>query len=78
MVKYKDVIQSLLFFHGFSKSEVNTPKTACLNWKDVKCKFITEVVFKGIIDYIVQGPKTGEFKFYSKTPFLTEVCKTLC
>ena len=42
VVKYKDLIQSILFFLGKSKAEVNVPKRASLNWKEVKCKEINK------------------------------------
>ena len=76
VVKYRDLIQAILFFLRKTKGEVNVPKRASLNWKDVKCKEINKDTFNKVLDYGVQGAKTEEFNFYSKTPFLTEVCKS--
>lgn len=74
VVKYKEVIQSILFFLGYSKADVNVPGKASLNWKEVKNKYMTENTFNDVLSYIVQGAKTGNFNFYSKTPFLTQAC----
>ena len=71
VIKYRDLIQSVLFFLGKSKAAVNVPKRACLNWKEVKCQEINKESFNKVLDYIVQGPKTENFNFYCKTPFLT-------
>ena len=57
VVKFKDVIQSILFFLGQKKSSINTPHRATLNWKSVKEQYITKDVFNKILNYVVEGPK---------------------
>jgi hypothetical protein len=37
-------------------------------------QYITEETFNNILDYVVDGPKTEEFSFYSKTPLLITIC----
>ena len=58
VVKYRDLIQSILFFLRKQKGEINVPKRASLNWKEVKCKEINKDTFNKVLDYGVQGAKT--------------------
>lgn len=73
VVKYRDLIQNLLYFLGETKEKINVPKRAALNWKDSKIKYITKDTFNNILNYIVQGPKEKNFTFYQKTQFLLEL-----
>lgn len=74
VVKYRNVIQNVLYFLGYSKAAINEPGKATLNWKEVKEKCISEQNFNKILEYVIQGPKEGEFKPYGKTPALREQC----
>lgn len=49
----------MLFFIGYKKSEVNSPKRASLNWKNVHEKLINKDTFNKIFDYDPIGQKKG-------------------
>lgn len=49
----------MLFFIGYKKSEVNSPKRASLNWKKVHEKLINKDTFNKIFDYDPIGQKKG-------------------
>lgn len=75
MVKFKEVIQNILFFLGKTKATINAPQKTYLNWKLVKSSFINDETFNGILNWTIEGPKEEEYEFYRKTPLLLETCK---
>lgn len=57
VIKYRNVIQNILYLLGHSKDQVNEPGKAILHWKLVKEKYITEENFNKILNYVMEGPK---------------------
>ena len=70
VVKYRDLIQNILHFLGYSKTDINEPNKAILNWKNARANLINNETFDKILSYVVEGPKEGAFHFYCKTTFL--------
>lgn len=42
VVKFRNVIQNVLYLLGHSKADINEPGKARLNWKDVRNRLINE------------------------------------
>ena len=40
LIKYKELIQNILYFLGETKDKINIPKRAGLNWKNAQVKYI--------------------------------------
>ena len=64
LIKYSYILQQVLYFLGYTKSEVNIPETNILNWKKVRTMLNDEQFFNKINEYNYQGPK-GDVPVYA-------------
>lgn len=65
LVKFLNIIQNALFMTGYSKEDINIPRTNLLNWKKTKNLINENDFFKKLGDYKYQGPKAGKVKSYA-------------
>ena len=67
----------LLFFLGYTKEEINLPKTNVLDWFKIRTEELTEErFFKRLDEFEYHGPK-GEVKSYQMTSFLLKTTKEM-
>lgn len=43
-----------------------------MDWKKIRNNLINKELFDNILDYIVEGPKNGEYTFYGKINSIIE------
>lgn len=74
---YDKIIQLILYFLGYSKEDINIPKTNILYWAKIRKEMLDDIhFFSKIKDYDFHGPK-GEVKSYAMTNFLLKIVKKM-
>ena len=72
-MKFPEILQSILYFIGYLKSEINIKNTNILDWKNVKELIKDDKLFWfKISNYNHQGAKSANVISYAKTNSLTK------
>ena len=54
IIKFKELIQNILYLNGKTKQEINIPNRASLNWKQVRKDLIsTYNAFESTLNYVI-------------------------
>ena len=80
IIKFTGLIQTILYFLGFTKEEINTAETNNLNWKhvrinildDTKCEKTEDRFMRRVLDYDHKGAKDKPVADYAKILRLTK------
>jgi len=72
VVKFKPLIQNVMYFLGYKKGQVNIPGTNVLEWKEVKKIISKDDFFSKLENYEFRGPKEGYWEKYALTNRLVQ------
>ena len=67
VVKFKPLIQNVLYLLKYQKGETNIPGTNILEWKEVKRIISQDDFFNKLDEYEYKGPKEGYWEKYALT-----------
>jgi len=67
VVKFKTLIQNVMYLLGYQKGQVNHPGTNMLEWKEVKKIISQDEFFTKLDEYEYKGPKEGYWEKYALT-----------
>lgn len=72
VVKFRGLIQTLLYFLQYEKSKINLEGKTRLDWKRVRANYLYADTFNSFLTYNTEGPKTENYPFYSKIQYISE------
>jgi hypothetical protein len=72
VIKFKPLIQNVMYFLGYKKGQVNIPGTNVLEWKEVKKIISRDEFFDKLENYEFKGPKEGYWERYALTNKLVQ------